>query len=138
MNNIDKFKDRLKDLRKEYGLTQQEFAEKLGLVRTAVANYENGRNIPNAETLNIIANFFDVTVDYLLGRTGEKNNKSIYIQNSESLSIVNEEKENKLTKEINTLSPENQEEIRKLIELYKLKEMQERNENHNNEINGIG
>ena len=63
------FKDRLVLLRKELGLTQEEFAEKIGYTRTAVSAWEIGRNEPsNSDTLKI-ANFFGVTTDYLLGKT---------------------------------------------------------------------
>lgn len=67
------FKDRLVLLRKELGLTQEEFAEKIGYTRTAVSAWEIGRNEPsNSDTLKI-ADFFGVTTDYLLGKTDVRN-----------------------------------------------------------------
>lgn len=53
MNDVNKFKDRLKELRKEYSFTQQELANKIGIVRTAIANYETGRTIPGSDTLTL-------------------------------------------------------------------------------------
>lgn len=66
------FKDRLVQLRKELGLTQEEFAEKIGYTRTAVSAWEIGRNEPsNSDTLKI-ADFFNVSTDYLLGKSDVK------------------------------------------------------------------
>ena len=50
-------------------MKQQDLADKLGLVRSAIANYETGRAVPDSETLSLIANIFNVTTDYLLGRS---------------------------------------------------------------------
>ncbi len=70
------FKTRLVCLRKELGLTQEEFAEKIGYTRTAVSAWEIGRNEPsNADTIKI-ADFFGVTTDYLLGRSNIRNPES--------------------------------------------------------------
>lgn len=69
MENINNFRIRLKDLRKKNNMTQKDLAKRLGVVRTAVANYETGRTIPDSETLNHLANILDTTTDYLLGRT---------------------------------------------------------------------
>lgn len=68
------FKSRLVQLRKEAGLTQEEFAQKIGFSRTAISAWEIGRNEPsNADTIKI-ANFFGVSTDYLLGKTDLKDN----------------------------------------------------------------
>lgn len=61
--------NRLKDLRKQLGLTQQEFADRLGVKRGAVANYEIGRNIPIDAVISLIVKEFDVNETWL--RTGE-------------------------------------------------------------------
>ncbi|SHH06487.1 helix-turn-helix domain-containing protein [Tepidibacter thalassicus] len=63
------FSERLKQLRKSMKLTQKELAEKLGLSPGAIGLYEQNRRTPDIELLNKIATYFDVTVDYLLGRT---------------------------------------------------------------------
>lgn len=63
------FKERLALLRKEKHLNQEEFAKKLGYTRTAISAWEVGRNEPsNADTIKI-ADFFNVSVDYLLGKS---------------------------------------------------------------------
>ena len=58
-----------KQLRGENGLTQQELAKKLGVSRSAVGMYEKGEREPDFETLEAIADFFNVDMDYLLGRS---------------------------------------------------------------------
>lgn len=68
-----KFKDRLLSLRKELGLTQGEFAEKIGYSRTAISAWEIGRNEPSNEDMIKIANFFNVSLDYLLGKSDIRN-----------------------------------------------------------------
>ena len=60
------FNEKLQELRKQRGLTQEELAEKLYISRTAVSKWESGRGYPNIESLKAIAKFFSVTVDELL------------------------------------------------------------------------
>ncbi|MCF3941602.1 helix-turn-helix domain-containing protein [Oceanobacillus alkalisoli] len=62
-------KDRLILLRREKGYSQYEVAERLGFSRGKLANYEQGTRQPDYDTLEIIADFYDVSTDYLLGRT---------------------------------------------------------------------
>lgn len=63
------FPYRLKELREEKGLTQEELALMLGLKRQSISNYENGGRQPDYNTLIKIADFFGVTVDYLVGHS---------------------------------------------------------------------
>jgi len=58
-----------KELRNSLKLTQQDLADKLGLSRSAIGMYEKGEREPDFETLELIADFFNVDMDYLLGRT---------------------------------------------------------------------
>lgn len=60
--------ERLKQLRKENGLTQTELAKKLNIGQTTIAAYENGTHDPQIFSLIAYANFFNCSVDYLLGR----------------------------------------------------------------------
>ena len=60
------FNEKLQELRKQRGLTQEELAEKLYVSRTAISKWESGRGYPNIESLKAIAKFFEVTVDELL------------------------------------------------------------------------
>ena len=63
------FADRLKLLRKSKKLTQTEFASRFNIATGTIGMWETGKRIPDTETLKKLANFFDVSVDYLLGRT---------------------------------------------------------------------
>lgn len=63
--------ERIKQLRKALGLTQQEFAERVGIKRNAVANYETGRNEPIGSVVNLICNEYNVNPDWLRDGTGE-------------------------------------------------------------------
>lgn len=60
------FNEKLQELRKQKGLTQEALAEKLFVSRTAVSKWESGRGYPNIDSLKGIAKFFGVTVDELL------------------------------------------------------------------------
>lgn len=62
------FSKRLKELRKNRNLTQTGLANALNLSHGAIAMYETGKRQPDNETLTRIADYFGVSVDYLLGR----------------------------------------------------------------------
>ena len=75
------FNEKLQQLRKNKGLTQEELAEKLYVSRTAVSKWESGRGYPNIESLKEISTFFSVSIDELLSTEkllfiAEKENKS--------------------------------------------------------------
>lgn len=61
--------EKLKQLRKEKGLTQEEIANIIGVSKNTVSRYELGSREPDFETLNKLAEIFSCTTDYLLGRT---------------------------------------------------------------------
>lgn len=61
------FSHRLKHLRQKYKLTQKELADILGMKSTAICNYESKRNEPSFDKLIALAEYFDVSCDYLLG-----------------------------------------------------------------------
>ncbi|NDI35195.1 helix-turn-helix domain-containing protein [Chengkuizengella sediminis] len=60
--------DRLVSLRKKLNLTQKDVSEKLDISRSTYAQYEINRRVPEFATLNKLADFFDVSLDYLVGR----------------------------------------------------------------------
>ena len=60
------FNEKLQELRKQKGLTQEELAEVLFVSRTAVSKWESGRGYPNIDSLKAISKFYGVTIDKLL------------------------------------------------------------------------
>ena len=77
---------RIKDMRLEKGMSQQELGDLIGVTKVSICGYENGTRTPSLETFCILAEIFETTTDYLLGR---------------EVSVVNEEgNESALTKNI--------------------------------------
>lgn len=60
------FHEKLQELRKQKGLTQEELAASLYVSRTAISKWESGRGYPNIDSLKTIAKFYSVTIDELL------------------------------------------------------------------------
>ena len=60
------FYEKLQELRKQRGMTQEELAQSLYVSRTAISKWESGRGYPNIDSLKGIAKFFAVTIDELL------------------------------------------------------------------------
>ncbi len=60
-------KDVLHDLRTKNGMSQDELAEKIFVTRQAVSRWENGETVPNTETLKLLSNLFNVSINTLLG-----------------------------------------------------------------------
>jgi len=66
------FSERIKELRKEKGLTQEGIGNIIGVTRYAVYSYEKGRAYPEMKGLIALAEYFDVSMDYLAGRTDKR------------------------------------------------------------------
>ncbi|MCM1289473.1 MAG: helix-turn-helix domain-containing protein [Corallococcus sp.] len=64
---MEEFAKRLKELRKERKLSQAALALETGLTQSAVASWEVLTNVPSAEAIIVLAKYFGVTTDYLLG-----------------------------------------------------------------------
>lgn len=67
------FNIRLKDLREDNDLTQEELSKQLNITRSALGNYELGIREPSVELLIKIADYFNISLDYLLCRTNNNN-----------------------------------------------------------------
>ena len=70
---MSKFSERFKELRSSRKLSQQELANKLGTSKSSVNMYERGEREPSLEMLECIADFFNVDMDYLLGKSRTAN-----------------------------------------------------------------
>lgn len=89
------FSQRLRALRVQFRLTQQEVADKLNIHRTTYTKYETGVVTPDQQGLVELAEMFDVTVDYLLGRENaphmvaqqEENTLQLSLQEQQLLQI---------------------------------------------------
>lgn len=68
--------DKIAALREKRGLTQEDLASKIGISRASLSHYEKNRRDPDYTTLTKFADFFKVSVDYLLGRTDDPSNIS--------------------------------------------------------------
>lgn len=64
---MEYFGDKLKALRKEKGLTQQQLAEKMELVKGSISAYEQNTKYPSLDVLIKLCTFFHVSADYMLG-----------------------------------------------------------------------
>lgn len=65
------FPERLVEIRRAHNLTQKQLADATGLSTIAVQNYEGGRRKPAFDVLIALADYFDVSLDYLVGRSAD-------------------------------------------------------------------
>lgn len=94
------FSNRLKDLRRNGNLSQEELANNLDINRTSIVHYENGDSgrIPRPDTLNQMADFFNVSIDYLLDRTGDiTEDEEQFVSDTEILPISELHKKYQIT-----------------------------------------
>ena len=80
------FKEMLKYLRVRDNLSQAELADKLGVAKSTISMYEVGKREPDFETLEAIADFFNVDMNFLLGKDGSENDH--YYLNDETREIA--------------------------------------------------
>lgn len=69
---MSKFAERLRSLRTERDVTQKHLGELLGVKNFSIYTYEKGRSEPTIDGLIALADFFDVSIDYLVGRTDRR------------------------------------------------------------------
>lgn len=82
------FGERLKMLRTNKGLSQMEFAKQVQLSKSAVNMYERGEREPSFKVLETIADYFNVDLDYLLGKSDCERKNKIVIESNFHLSNV--------------------------------------------------
>lgn len=104
MHVISLFSKRLKDLRKERNINQEQLAKEIGASRGSISFYEKGSRMPDISTLDKLASYFNVSTDYLLGRTDEQMS-NIEIQSIQNMTGLSSKAVNKLKliKEKNTM-----------------------------------
>lgn len=71
MFSREKFSARLAELRTAHKVSSQILAENIGISRPAISQFEHGANFPHVNTLVALADYFDVSLDYLVGRSDD-------------------------------------------------------------------
>lgn len=97
---MSNFMTRFKELRKSAELTQDELAAKLNVAKSTISMYETGKRQPDFEKLEEIADFFNVDMDYLLGRS---NTKSLYAPICKPAPTASEQKASTLFRRLDSL-----------------------------------
>lgn len=111
-SDIDKtvFGNRLRKLRKDKLINQPELSGVINVCPSNISYYEQGKSLPSVETLERIADFFNVSIDYLLGRSD--------VKNPEENKVITKAFHNI---DVDGLPDEAIEEVEKYVELIKLK-----------------
>ncbi len=87
------FSDRLKQLRKQNGLTQKMLGQNLNLGESTISMYELGEREPNFETLELLADYFNVDIDFLLGKSDKTTKLDIYGNHKNNLEYFSDKPE---------------------------------------------
>lgn len=101
---MKKFGENLRKLRDRHDMTQEALGKLLNVTQSTIAYYESGKKQPTLETLLIIADYFEVSTDYLLNRTTSIGTVSVIPKSD--IELLNK---------INKLSDENRKEIESYI-----------------------
>lgn len=86
------FSERLKEIRKNEGLSQEQLAEKIGVSRQAITKWETGKGLPDVENMVIIAEIFKTTLDELFRDSAAKQKQEIPLYTSETIYDIDCEK----------------------------------------------
>lgn len=78
---IEGFASKLQHARKSTGFTQREVANEIKIAQSLIARYETGKLEPSIETLGILADFYEISLDWLIGTNGgkQKNESKPYV-----------------------------------------------------------
>lgn len=114
------FGQRIRKLREENDLSREQLAKSLNLSYWAIAKYEAGERTPDSKTLQCLADFFQVSVDYLLGRTddpsGIKHDHKTPLNNGSDLDKEWPEVANVLRRAGKKMTPADKRRIAKIIQ----------------------
>lgn len=105
-----KFKERLRELRTSQNITQEELGKKFNVIKQTISSWENGNSRPDIDIATKLADFFDVTTDYLLGRTDDPQGHKI-------ITIAAHRTDDPTS----DLPPEAEERVQEFIELIRMK-----------------
>ena len=112
-----KFGETLKNLRDIKDMTQQDLGKVLGVSRATIAGYETKNHQPDYEKLEVLAHYFEVSIDYLL--TGED---SFHIERMKRPPINEKVLDTEVIKVYRTLSAETKQDVLKYLKLLQLNE----------------
>lgn len=116
-NKKDIFGKRVKELRNKKGLSQDRVAQAIGISRSRYSHYENNRVEPDIELIRKIANYYDVKVDYLIGRTEIENDN----ENDELEKILDDPDTQLMFNDWKNMSEEERKEAINMIKYIKFK-----------------
>lgn len=113
--------ERLRSLREKAGFTQKELANRLKVPNQNISNYERDFRQPDYETLQRLADFYDVSIDYLLGRSDKATYKGILIseEDIEMLKFFKDPETGLFFKEMKEAPADQLEEMRQIWEVLK-------------------
>jgi transcriptional regulator with XRE-family HTH domain len=97
---MSRFHLRLRELRKVHGLSQQELADRLKISKSSINMYERGEREPGIDTLENIADFFNVDLSYLTGKSDNPQSANIWSEFDEKFDTEKLSLESKLRNEI--------------------------------------
>ena len=86
------FSEKLKEIRKKEGISQEQLAEKIGVTRQAITKWETGKGLPDVENMVIIAEIFKTTIDELLMNSVSKETLEPFVYTSETIYDIDCEK----------------------------------------------
>lgn len=101
---------RIRELRQEFDMTQEELGKKIGQTKSNISKYERGELQPSIETLGLLSDIFGVSIDYLVGKTNVRNLKDMDC----------------LIQQFDNLSKESKDELKKYIHLLNLKDQMDK------------
>ena len=88
-SSLNKIGKRIKQLRDKHNLSQKSFSEAIGVSNVQLSRYESGTRQPDYETLQKIADYFEVSIDYLFGRISANNEVSNESGEFDSIKEIN-------------------------------------------------
>ena len=98
--------NRIKQLRNELNITQQELADKINCAKCTIAMYENGKRKPSIKVLFKLSKIFDCSIDYILGKSSVRSTEVIELSNIEIAFATG----------MKGLNKENQQTLKKIID----------------------